>query len=180
MKHMDKVNSLVIDWLCHTFPSYETFICHQKTCTSVMSVQLECKSMHKHCGLIKQKGFFETARALDIISLNASLSLFLSLSICLFLASHFVHQVCCAQQKKHMWNNSVSFPQLLSGSHSWKHVIINSLVFFCFFANGAWIHWVFLEQPFLRCIIFVWAMLPAVGIMQVLTGFFKCKIIEHS
>lgn len=54
MKHMDKVDLLVTDWLCYTFLSYETFICHQKTCTSVMSVQLGCKSMHKHCGLIKQ------------------------------------------------------------------------------------------------------------------------------
>lgn len=52
-----------------------------------MSVKLGCKSMHKHCAPIKQKTFFETSRALDIIVLYNRRSLFLS---SLDLASHFV------------------------------------------------------------------------------------------
>ncbi len=107
-------------------------------------------------------------RELWILSCSTIGSLFFSR---LSILRHILYLLCSIKWDiENMWNNSVSFPRLLPGSHSWKHVFRHYIFLLMEprFTNEC-----FVDQPFFRCVIFVWAMLPAVSIMQVLTGFLK-------
>lgn len=126
MKRMD-CHWLAVPHVC--FQSNFHLLSENMLMRRVMSGKLGCKSMHKHCTPIKQKTFFETLRALDIIVLYNRHSVFSRLSI----LRHILYLLCSIKWDiENMWNNSVSFPRLLPGSHSWKHVFrhYNFYIFF--------------------------------------------------